>query len=131
MFYHHDLIGSVVDTVDGQRVGVVAAVEGDPGNSRLVIDADGKRSADSSGGRYLHHHRSGGEARDHCAAARIARRESSPVGRGMRIDVVTIFPAMVQQALGAGIVGRAIERGTLNVVVHDLRDYDGQASSGR
>jgi len=41
MFYHHDLIGSVVDTVDGQRVGVVAKVEGDPGNSRLVIDADG------------------------------------------------------------------------------------------
>ena len=41
----------------------------------------------------------------------------------MRFDVVTIFPAMVQQALGAGIVGRAIERKTLNVVVHDLRDF--------
>src|SRR6476661_5923635 len=41
----------------------------------------------------------------------------------MRFDVVTIFPAMVQQALGAGIVGRAIERRTLNVVVHDLRDF--------
>ena len=44
-------------------------------------------------------------------------------GSVMRFDVVTIFPAMVQQALGAGIVGRAIERGTLNVVVHDLRDF--------
>src|SRR5215207_3114531 len=41
----------------------------------------------------------------------------------MRFDVVTIFPAMVQQALGAGIVGRAIERGTLDVTVHDLRDF--------
>ena len=41
----------------------------------------------------------------------------------MRFDVVTIFPAMVQQALGAGIVGRAIERRTLDVVVHDLRDF--------
>jgi tRNA (guanine37-N1)-methyltransferase len=41
----------------------------------------------------------------------------------MRFDVVTIFPAMIQQALAAGIVGRAIERGTLNVVVHDLRDF--------
>jgi len=41
----------------------------------------------------------------------------------MRVDVVTIFPAMVQQALSAGIVGRAIERKTLNVVVHDLRDF--------
>src|SRR4051812_16343603 len=41
----------------------------------------------------------------------------------MRFDVVTIFPAMIQQALVAGIVGRAIERRTLSVVVHDLRDY--------
>lgn len=41
----------------------------------------------------------------------------------MRIDVVTIFPAMVQQALSAGIVGRAIDRGTLTVAVHDLRDF--------
>jgi tRNA (guanine37-N1)-methyltransferase len=41
----------------------------------------------------------------------------------MRFDVVTIFPAMVQQALAAGIVGRAIERRMLDVVVHDLRDF--------
>ena len=41
----------------------------------------------------------------------------------MRFDIVTIFPAMIQQALVAGIVGRAIERRTLNVVVHDLRDF--------
>jgi tRNA (guanine37-N1)-methyltransferase len=41
----------------------------------------------------------------------------------MRFDVVTIFPALIQQALSAGIVGRAIERGTLNVAVHDLRDF--------
>lgn len=41
----------------------------------------------------------------------------------MRFDVVTIFPALVQQALGAGIVARAIERQTLQVVVHDLRDF--------
>jgi tRNA (guanine37-N1)-methyltransferase len=41
----------------------------------------------------------------------------------MRIDIVTIFPRMVEQALAAGIVGRAIERGTLTVVVHDLRTF--------
>src|SRR6516162_10203333 len=41
----------------------------------------------------------------------------------MRFDVVTIFPALVQQAVAAGIVGRAIERKTLEVVVHDLRDF--------
>src|SRR5262245_25142793 len=41
----------------------------------------------------------------------------------MQIDIVTIFPAMVEHALRAGIVGRAIERGTLAVKVHDLRAF--------
>ncbi len=41
----------------------------------------------------------------------------------MRFDIVTIFPAMVEQALTAGIVGRAIDRGTLAVQVHDLRGF--------
>ena len=41
----------------------------------------------------------------------------------MRFDVVTIFPAMVRQALDEGVVGRAIGRKTLEVVVHDLRDF--------
>jgi tRNA (guanine37-N1)-methyltransferase len=41
----------------------------------------------------------------------------------MRFDVVTIFPALVQRAVAAGIVGRAIELKTLDVVVHDLRDF--------
>ena len=41
----------------------------------------------------------------------------------MTFDIVTIFPDMVGQALGAGIGGRAIERGTLTAKVHDLRSY--------
>jgi tRNA (guanine37-N1)-methyltransferase len=41
----------------------------------------------------------------------------------MRFDIVTIFPAMIEQTLAAGIVGRAIERGILSVAVHDLRDF--------
>lgn len=41
----------------------------------------------------------------------------------MRFDIVTIFPAMIGQALGAGIIGRAIEQGRLAVSVHDLRDF--------
>jgi len=38
-------------------------------------------------------------------------------------DIVTIFPAMIEQPLAAGILGRAIERGTLDVKVRDLRDF--------
>jgi len=41
----------------------------------------------------------------------------------VRFDVVTIFPAMIEQAVAAGIVGRAIDRGTLTVAVHDLRAF--------
>ena len=41
----------------------------------------------------------------------------------MRFDIVTIFPAMVQQALEVGVLGRAIERGTIGVTVHDLRAF--------
>jgi len=41
----------------------------------------------------------------------------------MTIDVVTIFPAMVEAALAVGIVGRAIERGSLEVTVRDLRAF--------
>jgi len=41
----------------------------------------------------------------------------------MTFDIVTIFPAMIEQPLAAGIIGRAIERGTLDVEVHDLRDF--------
>ena len=41
----------------------------------------------------------------------------------MTVDIVTIFPAMLEQPLVAGVLGRAIERGTLDVKVWDLRDF--------
>jgi tRNA (guanine37-N1)-methyltransferase len=41
----------------------------------------------------------------------------------VKFDIVTIFPKMVEGPLVEGIVGRAIERGLLDVRVHDLRDH--------
>src|SRR5438876_4654475 len=41
----------------------------------------------------------------------------------MTFDIVTIFPAMIQQPLAAGIVGRAIAAGVLDVKARDLRDF--------
>ena len=41
----------------------------------------------------------------------------------MTFDIVTIFPAMIEGPLAAGILGRAIDRGTLDVKVRDLRDF--------
>jgi tRNA (guanine37-N1)-methyltransferase len=41
----------------------------------------------------------------------------------LRIDVVTIFPRMLQEPLGDGIVGRAREAGLFELHVHDLRHH--------
>jgi tRNA (guanine37-N1)-methyltransferase len=40
-------------------------------------------------------------------------------------DVVTLFPDVFPGPLGAGVVGRAIERGLLQVDAHDLRESAG------
>ena len=41
----------------------------------------------------------------------------------MKFDIVTIFPRMVEAGLAEGVVGRGIERGIVDVQVHDLRGY--------
>ncbi len=41
----------------------------------------------------------------------------------MKFDIVTIFPKMVEAGLAEGVVGRARERGVLDIVVHNLRDF--------
>ena len=41
----------------------------------------------------------------------------------MKIDVVSIFPAMVEAGLAEGVVGRARSSGLLDIVVHNLRDF--------
>jgi tRNA (guanine37-N1)-methyltransferase len=41
----------------------------------------------------------------------------------VRIDVFTIFPAIVEVPLGESLLGRAIEAGLLEVRVHDLRGW--------
>ncbi len=39
------------------------------------------------------------------------------------IDVVTIFPAMIDAVLSEGVVGRARSKGVVDVKARDLRDY--------
>ena len=41
----------------------------------------------------------------------------------MRIDVFTIFPGILESPLRGSLLGRAIERGLVDVAVHDLRDW--------
>jgi len=42
---------------------------------------------------------------------------------GLKIDIVTIFPRMVEGPLREGIVARAATRGLLDIRVHDLRAF--------
>ena len=41
----------------------------------------------------------------------------------MRIDVITGFPRLVAGPLGESILKRAQDKGLVEIVVHDLRDY--------
>jgi tRNA (guanine37-N1)-methyltransferase len=41
----------------------------------------------------------------------------------MRIAVVSLFPQMIREALGHGVIGRALERGVFEVDCFDPRDY--------
>ncbi len=41
----------------------------------------------------------------------------------LRSDIVTIFPQMIESCLKQGVIGRAIDRGLIDVRIHDLRDF--------
>ena len=41
----------------------------------------------------------------------------------VKIDVITIFPRMVEAGLAEGVVGRARTAGVLDIAVHNLRDF--------
>lgn len=41
----------------------------------------------------------------------------------MRIDILTLFPDMVEAVLGESIIGRAAAAGILDIRVHNIRSY--------
>jgi tRNA (guanine37-N1)-methyltransferase len=41
----------------------------------------------------------------------------------MKVDVVTIFPKMLEAALAEGVIGRARQAGVVDVRIRDLRDH--------
>lgn len=43
----------------------------------------------------------------------------------MRLEIVTLFPSMVEPALAESVIGRARERGLVDIRVVNLRDYAG------
>lgn len=41
----------------------------------------------------------------------------------MRIDIITLFPEMCRAVLSESIIGRAVKKGAVEIVYHQLRDY--------
>ena len=41
----------------------------------------------------------------------------------MRVRILTIFPELFEPFLATSLVGRAVEKGLMEVTVHDLRDW--------
>jgi tRNA (guanine37-N1)-methyltransferase len=41
----------------------------------------------------------------------------------MRIDLITVFPDMIAHTVEFGVIGRAKEKGLLEIVTHNLRDF--------
>jgi tRNA (guanine37-N1)-methyltransferase len=41
----------------------------------------------------------------------------------MRFDIITIFPEMFQSVFRAGVVKKALDKGIIEINVHDLRDF--------
>lgn len=41
----------------------------------------------------------------------------------MRFDIITIFPEMFQSVFRAGVVKKALDKGIIEVNIHDLRDF--------
>ena len=41
----------------------------------------------------------------------------------MRIDIITVLPEMLESPLNCSIVKRAQDKGLVEIIVHDLRDY--------
>jgi len=45
----------------------------------------------------------------------------------LAFDIITIFPTFFEESLAVGVLGKALERGLLEVRVHDLRTYSDDA----
>lgn len=41
----------------------------------------------------------------------------------MRFDIITIFPEMFSSFFAGGVIRRAVDKGLMEICVHDLRDF--------
>ena len=143
-FFLHDLIGLAVVAPDGRRIGEVTdAGEGGGGVLLAVRRPDGGTfdvpfassictRIDLAAGEIvadlpegLENLGSADQVQPDPKPRQKPDPESNPDPRAsrLRIDFVSIFPAMFEPLLAEGVVARAIGGGILTVKVWDLRDF--------
>ena len=113
-FYVFQIVGLRVRTPDGAPLGEVADVLRTGANDVYVVRSSAGREIAAAGHR--------GRDRDDRPVGGRDRRPSAGVAV-MRVDVVTIFPEVFPGPLSVGVMGRARDRGLLDLVVWDLRTF--------
>lgn len=144
-FFLHDLEELEVFDPQGERIGVVAEVQETAGGILLQID-DGRHrfdvpfvkaicvDIDVAAGRMTVDLPEGLRELDQVVAVEddpLLRAEAAESREAderqdvadLTIDVVTIFPSMIQALLSEGVVARGVKRNIIDVRTRDLRDY--------
>ena len=117
-YYRADLVGMSVRNLEGAELGLVSHFVDMPRGAVMVTKrADGQEHWVLAQPKHLKKVDLDG-ARDCGGLAGGAGIEGS-----MKIEVVTLFPAMIEGALGFGIVARAVARGLLSVGTEDPRAH--------
>lgn len=146
-FFLHDLEGLELFDPAGERIGRVAEVQETGAGILLAIDDGSRRfdvpfvkaictDVDVAAGRITADLPAGLRDLDSVTAVEedpeieAMERESAevvaepePEKARLTVDVVTIFPAMIQPVLTDGVVARAAKRNVLDVALHDLREH--------
>jgi tRNA (guanine37-N1)-methyltransferase len=130
-FYVHDLEGCEVVTEAGQIVGRVTgvnfgsgtpvlAVEGKQGEILIPLAEEICRIVDPAGKRIVIDPPAG-LIELNAKRERVTGRETKAAD--LMIDIITIFPRLVEAALAEGVVARAREAGVIDVKARDLREF--------
>ena len=133
-YYQHQLIGCRVETTSGAPIGEVVRVEGGTGASVLAVAGPNGEvliplavslcpTIDVER-RLVVVEALQGFARSEPAGAARAAAGGEDERNGVRFDIVTVFPRMIEAAACPRASGTGgIESGVLRVRVHDLRDF--------
>ena len=151
-YYWHEVVGSAVRGVDGAELGTVRdvyrvaetevfEVAGGPfgpfdlpavrdfirvfapRRGEIVVDAEALDLQDAARARGTGRPTARSPPSDEQADGQGEARSGRRVLMALEIDVLTLFPAMIEGPLAASIPGRIQERGLATVRVHDLRDW--------